>query len=420
MNTFENATTQLKIAAKVIKLDRNLLKILENPQRIIEVYLPLISNKEEVVIYKGYRVQYNNFLGPFKGGLRYHPQVDLDEVKALSFWMMIKNAVVDVPFGGGKGGIEIDPKQLSEKDLESLTRQFARALVPNIGPLTDVPAPDVNTNSQIMDWFADEYIKKIKNQKSKFKNNSQLKAVVTGKSIKKGGSAGRDEATGLGGYYILEELVEKLSLKKPLTVTIQGFGNVGSHIAELLSKNGYLVVGLSDSRGGIFNANGFNVDDVEKYKRKTGQLIGFPTGKSITNELILELPVDILVPAALENILRKENAKKVKAKIILEMANGPTTPEADKIFQQSKITVIPDVLANSGGVTVSYFEWIQNMNNQKWSLEKVRKELENKMTKAFKKVWDISHKEKVSLRTAAFILALHRLQKASKINHEIV
>jgi len=408
---FENALTQLRNAASVINLPDEILQILSTPARQIEVSFPLKMDSGEIQLIHGYRIQYNNWRGPYKGGLRFHRDVDKSEVKALAFWMTIKNALVDVPFGGGKGGLQIDPKTFSKKELEDLTRQFARALAPNIGVEIDVPAPDVNTNSMIMDWIADEL---------------KEKAVVTGKSVGNGGSEGREEATGLGGFFILEELVKKMGLTKPLTVAIQGFGNVGSHLAKLLSENGYEIMAISDSKGGVRSRTdkGFNIDLVKKCKEEKGFIaqcycIGSVCDSpddvkgEISNETILKLPVDILIPAALEGVITSENAKDVKAKIILEMANGPTTPEADEILEKNGILVIPDVLANSGGVTVSYFEWLQNRSNEKWKLEKVREELKKKMFKAFEDTWKIKEDKKVSPRTAAYILALQRLKESN-------
>ncbi|MCL5784739.1 MAG: Glu/Leu/Phe/Val dehydrogenase [Patescibacteria group bacterium] len=427
MNPFQTSLSQLKKAAQAINLDKEIVELLSQPQRTIEVNFPLEKDSGETEMVKGYRVQYNNWRGPYKGGLRFHPQVDMDEVKALAFWMTIKNAVCDVPFGGGKGGVEIDPKKLSQKELEQLTRKFATALTPNVGPELDVPAPDVNTNAQIMDWFADEYKKQMKSQDANLKSE-YLRAVVTGKPVDKGGSAGREEATGMGGFFVLEELVKKLGLEKPLTVAVQGFGNVGSHIAQLLYQNGYKVVGLSDSKGGIYEetGTGFNVDLVIGCKAETGHISECycvdnacdkpidPIRGRITNEKLLELGVDILIPAALEGVINKDNAAKIKAKVVLEMANGPTTLEADEILHKKGVVVVPDVLANSGGVTVSYFEWYQNMQEEQWELEKVNTELKRKMVEAFESVWEIHEKKQVDLRNSAYILALQRLNEARK------
>ena len=437
MSVLKGALSQLEIAAKHIQLAKGLLERLEKADRIIQLNLPLKRDNGKLEFFHGYRVQHNNFLGPYKGGLRFHPAVNMDEVSALAFWMMIKNAIADVPFGGGKGGIEIDPRNLSEKELERLTREFTRLLTPNIGPNLDVPAPDVNTNSKIMDWLEDEYEKNVKTQMSNVKtksdlvktNNGQLKAVVTGKSIKNGGSEGREQATGLGGFFVLEELVKKLGLKKPLTVAIQGFGNVGSNFAKILFDNEYKVVGLSDIKGGIYDCKeiGFNVDLVKECRVEKGFLGGcYCIGSVcdlakkykdgiISNEQLLELPVDILIPAAVENVITKDNVNKIKAKVVFEMANGPTSFEADQILNKKKIPVVPDVLANSGGVTVSYFEWYQNMHGEVWKEEKVNEKLKDKMVKAFDGVWNIHNGKKVSLRTAAYILAIQRLSEKAEI-----
>ncbi len=422
MNIFDSTTAQLKAAAKLTKIPQELLERLQIPERTIRLNFSVKKDDGEQEMMRGYRVQFNNFLGPYKGGLRFHPKADMSEFKALAFLMMIKNAIVNVPFGGAKGGVEIDPKDLSERELQRLSRNFAKALTPNIGPYLDVPAPDVNTNSKIMDWMVDEYIENVKGQNLNVKNNI-LKAVITGKSIKNGGSAGREEATGLGGFFVLEKLVKKLKLKKPLTVAIQGFGNVGSHLARLLNKNGYEVVALSDSQGGIYNpkGEGFNIDLVEKCKKEKGKIadcycIGsvcdLPEDREkISNEQLLELKVDVLIPAALENVITDKNADKIKAKIIFEMANGPTTAEADKILNKKGIMVVPDVLCNSGGVTVSYFEWLQNTSSEKWNLEKINKKLKEKMEKAFEQVFKIHREKEISLRLSAFVLALKRLQE---------
>ncbi len=425
MNIFPNALSRLKGAARIMNLDQSILNVLSTSQRIIELNIPIERDSGEIETFKGYRIQYNNWLGPYKGGLRFHPDVDMDEVTALSFWMMIKNAIVDVPFGGSKGGIKIDPKKLSEKELEELTRQFTRQLSSNIGPQKDVPAPDINTNAKIMDWIADEY-SKITGDKTG--------AVVTGKSVDNGGSVGREEATGLGGFIILEELIKKIGLKKsfdnaqdhrPLTVAIQGFGNVGSNMAAILNDNGYRVIALSDIKGGIYDFKkvGFNIDLVRVCRLEKGMLAGcYCVGSVcdlakkyddgvISNEELLELDVDILIPAALENVITEKNAKNIKSKIVFEMANGPTTVKADEILNKKGILVVPDVLCNSGGVTVSYFEWLQNMKEEKWDKGKVNSRLKEKMIKAFDEVWQIYKDKKITLRTAAYVLALKRLSE---------
>lgn len=432
MSNLKSVIKLLKKAASYTDLPDWLLARLSIPDRIIKVNFPLKLDSGQIKMIEGYRVQHNSFLGPYKGGLRYHPTVNMDEVETLAFLMTIKNAISDIPFGGGKGGLTVDPKSFSEGELERLTRGFAKMLSLNIGPTIDVPAPDVNTNSKIMDWFEDEYSKII---------GKKTPAAVTGKSVKNGGSLGREQATGLGGLFVLEKLIKKLGLKKPLTVAIQGFGNVGSNIAAILHDNGYeqssnltkfgyKVVALSDIKGGIYDAKheGFNIDLVRACRLEKGMLAGcycigsvcdlakkYDDGV-ISNEELLELPVDILIPAALENVITEKNAAKIKAKVVFEMANGPTTYEADQILNKRGIMVVPDVLANSGGVTVSYFEWLQNRNNQKWSLEEVNNNLRGKMEKAFEEVWIIHKNKKVTLRIAAFILALKRLSEKANIN----
>lgn len=411
----------LNSAAKYTDLPKWFLDRLLAADRTIKVSIPLKTDSGEVEIIKGYRVQQNNLLGPYKGGLRFHPSVDMEEVKTLAFLMMIKNAIVDVPFGGGKGGIEVDPKRFSEEELERLTRGFTQKLYPNIGPNLDVPAPDVNTNSKIMDWIEDEY-SKLTDDKSG--------AVVTGKSIANKGSLGREEATGMGGFFVLEELLKNLKLKKPLTVAIQGFGNVGSNMAGILHDSGYNIVALSDIKGGIYDAagKGFNIDLVRECRIEKGMLAGCYCigsvcdlakrydGGVISNEELLELDVDVLIPAALENVITKKNAKNIKAKIVFEMANGPVTKEADQILNKKGIMVVPDVLCNSGGVTVSYFEWYQNINKEIWSKKKVNDKLKEKMVKAFEEVWKIHQSKKVNFRIAAYIVALQRLIQKHKSN----
>lgn len=415
-NPFDNALRQLNEAAKYTKVNPKILPVLFTPQKEINVFVPLVRDSGEIKIYHGYRVQHNNFRGPYKGGIRYHPDVDINEVKALANWMTWKCAVLDIPFGGGKGGIAVDPRILSKKELERLTRGYTRAISDFIGPYQDVPAPDVNTNAQIMDWLQNEYEKKLQTQNSKPKtgySKGEFLAVVTGKSLENGGSLGRDKATALGGFYLMEEWVKRQGLQKPLTVAIQGFGNAGSVAASLFYENGYKVLAVSDSKGGIFYKNGFDINKIKDFKSMDNKLIDFyPKGK-ISNETLLELPVDILVPAALEGVITEENAQKIRAKYILELANGPTTPGADNILNKKGIIVFPDILANAGGVGVSYFEWYQNIHDQKWSLEDVNKKLQDKMLKAFNDVWETAQKNKISLRTAAYVVAIDRVGHSS-------
>lgn len=404
-NAFENAIQQLDNAAKIIDLDENIHQSLKNPQKIIEVYLPVKMDNGSLNFYEGYRVQYNNWRGPYKGGIRFFPEVDKDEVKALSFWMTIKCAVLDLPLGGGKGGVTVNPKKLSEKELENLSRAYVRALYNDIGPDKDVPAPDVYTTPQIMAWMADEY-SKIKGEPTP--------GVITGKPIEAGGSEGRGTATAQGGFYLLKHIME-IEQRKPenQTVAIQGFGNAGSVMAQLCHKDGLKVVAVSDSKGGIYNKDGLNIKKIIEHKKQTGTVQQFEGAENISNDKLLELDVQFLIPAALENQITKENADKIQANIIIELANGPISPEADIVLFEKGINVIPDVLANAGGVTVSYFEWYQNVNNEKWTEDEVFEKLKPKMIENYDLVFDRVNKYQIDMRRAAFVLALERLKDSS-------
>lgn len=411
-NPFESAKAQLAQAAITAGLDGKKVERLNNPDRYIEVSIPVTMDNGSQKIFTGFRSQHNNARGPYKGGIRYHQDVNLDEVRALSFWMTFKNAVIGVPFGGGKGGIIVNPKDLSEAELEKLSRGYMRQMWRNFGPEIDVPAPDVNTTGQIMGWMRDEYEKLT---------GTTAPGVITGKSIEDGGSQGRTEATGFGGGYVLREavaagLVPEITAEGAdavgtgrKTIAIQGFGNVATYLAEYVTEHGFKIVALSDSKGGVYNENGIDVVAAEVHKKSSGSLGGLEGTSEITNEGLLELDVDVLVPAALENVLTADNAGKIKAKFILEMANGPTTPEADEIFAKSGVTVIPDILANSGGVCVSYFEWYQNQNNEKWSKEDVLKKLDEHIVAAFKSVREAQRKYATTMRTAAYIVASQRI-----------
>jgi glutamate dehydrogenase/leucine dehydrogenase len=352
-------------------------------------------------IFEGYRVEYNDTLGPYKGGIRYHHDTEINEVKALAFWMTIKCAVAGIPMGGGKGGVTVDPKELSKGELERLSRGWVRGLSDILGPHKDVPAPDVNTTPEIMAWMSDEF-EKITGDKTK--------ATFTGKPIENGGSAGRGPATGLGGFYVFDSLREQIGLPAKCKVAIQGFGNVGSNAARIFTENGHAVIAVSDSKNAITKEDGLNLEDVETHKKNTGSLKDFPGSKNITNEELLELSCDLLIPAAFENVITGDNADKIKAKAILELANGPITPEADEILFKKNIAVIPDVLANSGGVTVSYFEWDQNLKNEKWTEKEVNEKLLPMMTNAAQKIFEKAKENKTYLRMGAFILALERIQ----------
>ncbi|MDR3643366.1 MAG: Glu/Leu/Phe/Val dehydrogenase [Candidatus Doudnabacteria bacterium] len=402
INPFETAKAQLEQAAQIAKLDANKVEQLKFPDRYVEVSIPVMMDNGQQKIFTGFRSQHNNARGPYKGGIRYHQQVNLDEVRALSFWMSFKNAVVNVPFGGGKGGIIVNPKELSVGELERLSRGYIKKIYPIIGPEMDVPAPDVNTTGQIMGWMLDEY------QKCSF--NSSM-ATFTGKSLGSGGSQGREEATGFGGVYVFEDVVKSKVVDLPAgsKVAIQGFGNVSTFFAQAVEKLGYKVVALSDSKGGIYNAEGLSYDAVLAHKKSAGALKDFSGAKNISNAELLELPVDVLVPAALENVLTGDNAEKIKAKLIVEMANGPTSGEADAIFEKKGIVVIPDILANSGGVCVSYYEWYQNMKHESWSKEQVLNKLSTQIKQAFADVHERQKKYKTSFRSAAYILAAERI-----------
>jgi glutamate dehydrogenase/leucine dehydrogenase len=399
-NPWQRALQQLEKAAVIVELDPELKARLEKPDAIVEAEFIVPMDSGEAKTFRGYRVQHNNILGAYKGGLRYHPAVDLDEAKALAFWMTMKCALVGVPFGGGKGGIEVDPKQLSETELERLTRAFTKELALHIGPEKDVPAPDVNTNSKVMHWIYDEYSKLV---------GRPTPMIVTGKPLEIGGSEGRTEATGLGGAYALFAILEKLGKDpKGMTVAIQGIGNVGSFLAQYLAEAGMKIVALADSKSGTYAAGGLDVAAAFAHKKKTGTLQGF--AEDIIPDSVLTVAADIIVPAALENAITEKNAGDIKAKIILEMANGPTTLEADAILDEKNIVVIPDILANAGGVIVSYFEWLQNKSSQKWRKDEVFHELKTKIDSAADKVFFVSRAKKISMRDAAYVVALRNIQ----------
>ncbi len=415
-NPWQRAQKQLEKIAKAINLPPLLLARLHEPDRTITVSLPMKMDNGDIKIFSGFRVQHNNILGPYKGGLRYHPQVNMDEVRALAFWMSMKCAVVDIPFGGGKGGITVNPKELSERELRDLSKLFARRLATAIGPTIDVPAPDVNTNPTIMAWMVEEYSKIV---------GKKTPAVITGKPLTAGGSQGRTEATGLGGSYVLFSALKRLKKSpKGLTVAVQGFGNVGYYIALYLEQAGMKVVAVSDSKEGIYVKDGLNPQMTLECKQKKGYLSGcycvgsvcdLNRGRKITNDELLELPVDVLVPAALENVITKDNAGKIKAKVILEMANGPITTEADTLLKKNNVIVIPDILANSGGVCTSYFEWYQNVHKKKWTKKQVFTKLQTQLEKVTTEVFTTQKKYKdMSLRDAAYALALKRIQKSWK------
>ena len=404
-NPFENAMSQLARATKVKSFNQEFLSRLANPNREIRITIPVTMDDGSLKIFEGYRVQYNNARGPYKGGIRYHQDTDINEVKALAFWMALKCAVANIPMGGGKGGITVDPKQLSKTELEKLSRGWIRGMAPVIGPNVDVPAPDVNTTPEIMSWMVDEYAKIT---------GDKTNAVITGKPIEVGGSEGRGPATGLGGFYVFDVMRQKLSLPDSCSIVIQGFGNVGGNAGEILSKNGHKIIALSDSKGAIVKEDGIDIPSLNEYKKSNGTIVGFPGSRTITNAELLELPCDVLIPAALENQITEKNAQNIHAKMILELANGPTTPEADDILYTRGITVVPDILANAGGVTVSTFEWEQNLKGEHWSEADVFAKLKTIMDKETETIYSRSQELGTDIRRTAFIVALERIEQATK------
>ncbi|MGA3191559.1 MAG: Glu/Leu/Phe/Val dehydrogenase [Candidatus Bathyarchaeia archaeon] len=400
------ALEQLRIAAEKLDLDPGLHCMLARPKRSLIVSITVKMDDGNINVFTGCRVQHWDARGPFKGGIRYHPNVTFDEVTALAIWMTWKCAVVDIPYGGAKGGVCCNPKKMSKGELERLTRRFTTLLYDFIGPYRDVPAPDVYTDAQTMAWIMDTY--------SQIRGYS-VPECVTGKPISVGGSEGRAEATSLGVVVCAREAAKQMGLKlRGATVAVQGFGNVGWNAAKIAYDLGSKVVALSDSVGGIYSARGLNPYDVYKHKSKTGSVINYKGSQNITNEDVLEAKCEILIPAALENQIKKTNADKIKAKIVVEGANGPTSPEADRALHEKGIVLIPDILANSGGVATSYFEWVQNLTREHWTLEDVNRKLEGKMIKAFNDVHKTAEKEESDMRTAALMLGVGRVAEAIK------
>lgn len=404
-NPFQNALTQLDRAAAVTHFPEGFLKRLAHPNREVRISIPIALDNGSMAIYEGYRVEHNNARGPYKGGIRFHQDTDINEVKALAFWMTMKCAVVNIPMGGGKGGITVDPRMLSHTELERLSRGWVRGMADILGPNKDVPAPDVNTTPEIMGWMVDEF-EKI--------SGDTTRATFTGKPLDQGGSEGRGAATGLGGFYVFDTLREKYQLPESCTVVIQGFGNVGGNAAEIFSAHGHKVIAVSDSKHAIVSEDGFEISALMDYKKAQGHLDGFPGSRTISNAELLELPCDVLIPAALENQITIDNAPRIQAKFILELANGPLTPEADEILLQRGIPVVPDILANAGGVTVSTFEWEQNLNSEHWT----ESEVNTKLFTILKMQSEIVHAKaldlKTDLRRAAFIVAMGRLETAMR------
>jgi glutamate dehydrogenase (NAD(P)+) len=394
-------------AARILKLEAGIWKILTQPKRQIIVSCPVAMDNGEIEVFTGYRVQYNITLGPAKGGIRYHPDVSLDEVTALAAWMTWKCAVAHIPFGGGKGGIVCDPTRMSRRELEALTRRYVAEIIDAIGPEKDVPAPDVNTNDQIMAWVMDTYSMHVGHTST---------AVVTGKPVELGGSLGRREATGRGVMIVTREAARHLGFDiNGATVAVQGFGNVGSVSADLLARAGATIVAVTDWKGGVRNPKGLDITKMLEFAKEHKTIDGFPGGEPISNEELFSLDVDVLLPAALENQITVENAPQIRAKILTEGANGPTTPEAHKILHERGVFVIPDILANSGGVTVSYFEWVQDRYGYFWEEEEVNTRLEKKMIEAFDDVLQTSLKYNVDLRTGAYIVAINRVGTVTRM-----
>jgi glutamate dehydrogenase (NAD(P)+) len=407
IDPWASAQRQFDIAADKLHLDPGLRTILRETERELIVSVPVRMDDGSVQVFTGYRVQHNLGRGPSKGGLRYHQDVTLNEVRALAMWMTWKCAVVGIPFGGGKGGVRVDPKKLSMRELEGLTRRFTTEISVIIGPERDIPAPDVNTNAQTMAWIMDTYSMHV---------GYTVPAVVTGKPISLGGSEGRNEATGRGGVVTIVEAARHLGLAMDgATVAIQGFGNAGATAAYLLEDLGVKVVAVSDSSGGIHRAQGLDIKAVRHWKAEHGTVVGFPGAEPISNEAILELPVDILAPAALESQITAANADRVRPRILAELANGPTTPDADVILARNKVLLIPDILCNAGGVTVSYFEWVQDLNRDQWSEPIVNAKLSEIMVRSFGEVLDMSLREDVDMRLAAYLLAVDRVASATAL-----
>lgn len=406
-NPFEDMMSRFDRAAELLDLEPGLYKILRSAEKEITLSVPIMMDNGELEVFTGYRVLHNTSRGPAKGGIRFDENVNLDEVKALAAWMTWKCAVVSIPFGGAKGGVICDPLKLSVGELERLTRRYTAGLINTLGPDSDVPAPDVNTNERVMAWVMDTYSMHMRHT---------VTAVVTGKPVEMGGSLGRREATGRGCMLVTLAALEHLGISvKGTTVAVQGFGNVGSTVARLLQEQGCTVVAVGDRSGALYNAKGIDVVHAVQYVQEHRSLEGYSEGDRITNEELLTLDVDVLVPAALENVITRKNAAKVRAKIICEGANGPTTAPADAILDEQGVFVIPDILANAGGVTVSYFEWVQDRSGYFWTLNTVNERLQRIMQTGFHDVLALSNRHKVNMRTAAYMLAISRVATVHRL-----
>ena len=406
LNPLAIARQQLDNVAERLNLNQSVYKLLRHPRRTVSVSVPVVMDDGSVQVFTGYRVHHNLFRGPAKGGIRYHPDVTLDEVSALAMWMTWKCALVDIPFGGAKGGVICNPKEMSLGEQERMTRRLTSELMIILGPDKDIPAPDVNTNAQTMGWILDTYSMNV---------GHSVPSVVTGKPLAVGGSRGREEATGRGCVRTVLEALKHLEVEvEGVRVAVQGFGNVGRIAAGLMQGRRASIVAVSDSRGGIYNPNGLDVKEVAAYKAEMGQVAGFPGADEVTNEEVLEVDCDVLIPAALENQITERNANRIRASVVAEGANGPTIPAADEILYDRGIFLIPDILANAGGVTVSYFEWVQGLMQFFWSEEEVNEKLRTVMRKAFHDTLEVSIREKVDMRVAAYLLAVSRTAEAGK------
>jgi len=404
LNPLESAQQQIKRAVDLLTLDPAVYEILKEPTRVLAVSIPVRMDDGHVTTFIGYRSQHTDVVGPAKGGVRFHPQVTMDEVKALSMWMTIKCAVLGLPYGGGKGGVVCDPREMSDRELQQLSRAYIQAIAEFVGPEKDIPAPDVNTNPRIMGWMMDEY--------SRIKGYN-APGLITGKPMVLGGSAGRGEATGRGAVITIREAAKRLGLDlKGATAAVQGFGNVGSNTAKLLHEMGVKVVAINDVMGGAYNATGIHIPEALEYSRAHKTVAGMPGTTPLTTDQLLTLDVDVLVPAALENQVNMGNVAGIQAKIVCEAANGPTTPEASRVLEEKGIFVIPDILANAGGVTVSYFEWVQNMMHFYWPEDEVNDKLERMMVSAFKHVYNMKETRGVDMRDAAYMVAIERVAEA--------
>ncbi|MBC5800299.1 MAG: Glu/Leu/Phe/Val dehydrogenase [Candidatus Eremiobacteraeota bacterium] len=405
VNVWKMAQEQLDDVARLIGLDEGVHAYLREAKRVLQVSVPVRMDDGRLQMFEGFRVQHNMSRGPGKGGIRFHPDVTLDEVKALAMWMTWKCALVNIPFGGAKGGVICDPKAMSERELERLTRRFTSEISIIIGPEKDIPAPDVYTTPQIMAWIMDTF---------SMQHGYSVAGVVTGKPVSIGGSLGRDKATARGCLYVVDEAMREIGKERSgARVAVQGFGNAGMHAADLMDAAGYQIVAVSDSRGGVANDAGLDIEGLIAYKARTGSVVGFKGGEALDNKAVLEYDCDVLVPAALEKVITPENAPRVRAKIIAEAANGPTLPDADDILYDRGIMVLPDILANAGGVTVSYFEWVQDLQNNFWEEDEINDRLRRKMVRAFTETLEAAKHHRVNMRRGAYAVAIDRVAEAT-------